>query len=50
MLMLMETSFPQIKVRIDMHCAPVTAGVIGTVRLEYDAWGDTVNVATWRSK
>ncbi len=32
--------------RIGMHCGPVTAGVIGTQRLQYDVWGDTVNVAS----
>jgi class 3 adenylate cyclase len=35
-----------IKVRIGMHCGPVTAGVIGTARMQYDVWGDTVNVAS----
>ncbi|MBK7411466.1 MAG: tetratricopeptide repeat protein [Ignavibacteria bacterium] len=36
----------EIKVRIGMHCGPVTAGVIGTARMQYDVWGDTVNVAS----
>ena len=36
----------QLSVRIGMHCGPVTAGVIGTERLQYDVWGDTVNVAS----
>jgi adenylate cyclase len=35
-----------IQVRIGLHCGPVTAGVIGTERLQYDVWGDTVNVAS----
>ncbi len=35
-----------IQVRIGMHSGPVTAGVIGTERLQYDVWGDTVNVAS----
>jgi len=35
-----------IKVRIGIHCGPVTAGVIGTARMQYDVWGDTVNVAS----
>jgi class 3 adenylate cyclase len=35
-----------INVRIGLHCGPVTAGVIGTQRLQYDVWGDTVNVAS----
>ena len=29
-----------------MHSGPVTAGVIGTDRMQYDVWGDTVNVAS----
>jgi class 3 adenylate cyclase len=32
--------------RIGMHCGPVVAGVIGTKRMQYDIWGDTVNVAS----
>jgi class 3 adenylate cyclase len=36
----------EIRVRIGLHCGPVTAGVIGTERLQYDVWGDTVNVAS----
>ena len=35
-----------IKVRIGIHCGPITAGVIGTDRMQYDVWGDTVNVAS----
>lgn len=34
------------QVRMGFHCGPVTAGVIGTDRLLYDIWGDTVNVAS----
>jgi class 3 adenylate cyclase/Flp pilus assembly protein TadD len=32
--------------RIGLHCGPITAGVIGTERLQYDVWGDTVNIAS----
>ncbi|MBS1560988.1 MAG: tetratricopeptide repeat protein [Bacteroidetes bacterium] len=32
--------------RIGMHIGPAMAGVIGTQRLQYDVWGDTVNVAS----
>ena len=32
--------------RIGMHNGSVVAGVIGTERLQYDIWGDTVNVAS----
>lgn len=35
-----------LRVRIGVHSGPVTAGVIGTERLQYDVWGDTVNVAS----
>jgi class 3 adenylate cyclase len=45
-----DTSWTQdvgdINVRIGMHSGPVTAGVIGTQRMQYDVWGDTVNVAS----
>jgi class 3 adenylate cyclase len=35
-----------IQARIGLHIGPVTAGVIGTERMQYDVWGDTVNVAS----
>lgn len=46
MLHVVSDRFPQIRVRIGLHCGPVTAGIIGTERLQYDVWGDTVNVAS----
>lgn len=36
----------KLSVRIGIHSGPVTAGVIGSERLQYDVWGDTVNVAS----
>jgi adenylate cyclase len=32
--------------RVGVHVGDATAGVIGTQRLQYDVWGDTVNVAS----
>jgi len=32
--------------RIGVHSGPATAGVIGKERMQYDVWGDTVNVAS----
>ena len=32
-------------IRVGVHTGPVIAGVIGTRRLAYDVWGDTVNMA-----
>lgn len=32
--------------RVGIHLGPITAGVIGTQRLQYDVWGDTVNIAS----
>ncbi len=32
--------------RIGIHTGPVIAGVIGSKKLSYDIWGDTVNVAS----
>ncbi|MBK6291681.1 MAG: tetratricopeptide repeat protein [Ignavibacteria bacterium] len=32
--------------RIGLHRGAVVAGVLGTERLQYDVWGDTVNVAS----
>lgn len=34
-----------IEVRVGMHTGPAVAGVIGTHKLSYDVWGDTVNTA-----
>lgn len=33
------------EVRVGIHTGPVIAGIIGTTRLAYDIWGDTVNTA-----
>jgi adenylate cyclase len=35
----------RIAVRVGMHTGPAVAGVIGTRKLSYDVWGDTVNTA-----
>lgn len=35
-----------LKVRIGAHTGPVIGGVIGSRRLAYDYWGDTMNVAS----
>lgn len=35
-----------LKVRIGAHTGPVVGGVIGSRRLAYDYWGDTMNVAS----
>jgi adenylate cyclase len=37
---------PEIVVRIGIHTGEVVAGVIGTKKLAYDLWGDTVNIAS----
>jgi putative nucleotidyltransferase with HDIG domain len=34
------------KVRIGVHTGPLVAGVVGTQRIAYDIWGDTVNIAS----
>lgn len=34
------------QMRIGINCGPVIAGAIGTTKLIYDVWGDTVNVAS----
>jgi adenylate cyclase len=36
----------KLKVRIGIHCGPVTAGVIGDTRFSYDIWGEAVNTAS----
>ena len=34
-----------VQVRIGLHSGPLVAGILGSVRLQYDVWGDTVNLA-----
>ena len=36
----------QLEMRIGIHSGPVVAGVVGSKKLEYDIWGDTVNIAS----
>lgn len=33
-------------IRIGLHVGPVVTGVIGTRKMAYDVWGDTVNIAS----
>ena len=35
-----------IKLRVGIHSGPVVGGVVGTSRLAYDYWGDTMNIAS----
>lgn len=36
----------KLAIRIGLHVGPVIAGVIGSSRLSYDLWGETVNLAS----
>lgn len=41
-----ESSTLKLEIRIGVHTGPVVAGVVGSKKLEYDIWGDTVNIAS----
>ena len=40
-----ETGLP-LQARIGVHSGPAVGGVIGSSRLAYDYWGDTMNIAS----
>jgi adenylate cyclase len=40
-----ESGLP-LKARIGIHTGPAVGGVIGSTRLAYDYWGDTMNIAS----
>lgn len=41
-----EHSYNNFKLRVGINFGPVTAGVIGASKPQYDIWGNTVNVAS----
>ena len=41
-----QHSYNSFKLRVGVNLGPVTAGVIGATKPQYDIWGNTVNVAS----
>ncbi len=46
MRQLAEDSGVNIQLRVGLHTGPVVGGVVGSSRLAYDYWGDTMNIAS----
>jgi class 3 adenylate cyclase len=44
--LLAEQEGIDIKLRVGIHSGPVVGGVVGSSRLAYDYWGDTMNIAS----
>jgi len=34
------------EMRLGIHTGPITAGIVGVKKFQYDVWGDTVNTAS----
>ena len=43
---LADKSGVNIALRVGLHTGPVVGGVVGSARLAYDYWGDTMNIAS----
>ena len=41
-----EAEGADVKLRVGIHTGPVVGGVVGSNRLAYDYWGDTMNIAS----
>jgi CheY-like chemotaxis protein len=37
---------PEWQVRVGVHVGPLTAGIVGDQKYQFDIWGDTVNIAS----
>jgi len=41
-----ESGLPAFEMRVGVHSGSVVAGIVGTLKFQYDIWGDAVNVAS----
>ena len=45
-VLMIQDDLTHFEIRIGVRTGPVVAGIVGTMKWQYDIWGDTVNIAS----